>query len=218
MRKAMVLALAAHCFLLLLLPGMPEFKIPTFSRNAALNVFIRREAEPEVFEQELEQVSSSVEPVQMLQEAQSDSSSVDPNEDGLVSDEAPELESRDVLAPNIDDAGQSPKSEVRSNILISRAAIQRFTDYEATLYSDQNKDELERFRRSFASSRSYRRRNQTRGYQNSYGDVYVRNSSSSGDVCFVQKQNALADEAVTRTVYFYRCDSEPKFFELNPKG
>ncbi len=217
-QKAWSLAILLHLLLAFTLPGMPEFKIPGFSRDAALNVFLRREEEPEIFEQSLNQSDQALDVVQELQEAQAEARSIEPQEDEVITDEAPELENSNSDVSEQEPAGKSPESKVRPSILISRSIIQRFTDNEAILYAEQNPEEIERFRRSFASFRSLRRRNETASYQNRFGDVYVQNSSSSGDVCFVQQQDRLANEPATRTVYFYRCDSKPKLFELTPKG
>lgn len=216
--KAWALAILLHVMLAFLLPGIPEFKVPDFSRAAALNVFLQREEEPQKFEQVLDQSLPTLNANQELQEAQVEASSIDPQKDETISDEAPELENTNGESFEKDPAGIASQANSRPSILVSRSFIRRFTDLEAATFAEQNPDDLSRFSRSFASFRSLQRRNETASHQNRFGDVYVRNSASSGDVCFVQQQDRLANEATTRTVYFYRCDSKPKSFELAPKG
>jgi len=218
LHKALGLAILMHVLLALMVPDMPRMIIQGVARDSALKVFLQKKPEPEKFEQSLNQPSISAQVWQELQESSASASSADQADDEQISDDVPEVSGSDSTSRESEQAGDSEEVAVQRDIMINSVAIRQFTDYEANLYAEQNPDEVEAFSRSFVSHRSVRRRNRTDGYKDRFGDVYVRSSTSSGDVCFVQQSNKLDNEPSVRTVDFYRCDSEPKKFELDPKG
>jgi len=215
LRKAILLALVLHGVLALLLPDLPKFTFSTISRDGGINVFLTSpdKDQKKEFEQSLNQPRPLPDTLPPLVEAANGSASPTPGDQSLVSEESPQVESQQT-DPIENDATGKTATAIQPRILFSRSLITRFAQQEAVRYAQDRPDEIERFRRSFSSYRSYRRRNKSDSYANRYGDYYVRNSSSAGDVCFVQKREGIPEDYGTKTVYFFRCDSKPLKLKL----
>lgn len=218
LRMALVGAFLLHIMLLILLPKIPEFNMPFASREAGLNVFLKRVEETEKFEQTLNQQNALPKSTELVTEPSLGAASPERGEDPLVSEESPSVES--ASADNIENesSGKDTSARTPTKIITSWTALRRFTDLEVANYAQADQDELARFRRSFNSSRSYRRRSNIESYKNQYGDYYVRDSSSKGDICFKQEREQNPNELSTKTVYFFRCDDGPMKLDIKRKG
>ena len=218
MRVALACALFFHILLLALIPNIPDFKIPSASREAVLNVFLNKIAEPEEFEQVLNQQNGLENTEEPVTEPSLGAASPELGDDSQITEETPSVESSTESDVENESTGNDQVVVKPTRIIISWSALQKFTDLEVANYSQSNPDELARFSRTFSSSPSYRRRADTKSYKNQYGDYYVRNSSSSGDICFKQEREQSPNELSTKTVYFFRCDDGPTKLEIKSKG
>ena len=218
-RTGLILALVAHLVLLLTLPDIPKMQLNMLGRSGGINVFLNKanKAEEKRFEQTLNQPSQSPSVEQSLVEPAAGSATPNPGEQSQVTEESPEITAQSGESQNRDAKGKKTSLSIQPEILIDRATITRFSQQSAVLYANQNSDDLERFRRSFNSYRSYQRRSQTLSYKDRYGDYYAKSSSSVGDVCYKQKRDIRQDEFSTKTVYFFRCDRQPKKFTIDSK-
>lgn len=218
MRVALVSAFLLHLLLLILIPKIPEFKIPSASREASLNVFLNKPDETEKFAQELNQQNALENAEDLVSEPSLGAASPEVGEDSLVSEESPSAESASAENLETESSGNDKVINKPTRIITSWAALRKFTDLEVANLADAKPDELARFSRSFNSSRSSRRRANVENYKNRYGDYYVRNTSSTGDICFKQEREIIPDELSTKTVYFFRCDDGPMELDIKSKG
>lgn len=218
MPVAVVCALFFHALLLALIPGIADFKIPSASREAVLNVFLNKIAEPEKFEQTLNQQNALQKNNEPIAEPSLGAANPELGDDSQITEEAPSVESSSETNIENQAAGNDQVVVKPTRVIVSWSALRKFTDLEVANYAPANSEELARFNRTFSSSPSYRRRADTQSYKNRYGDHYVRNSSSSGDICFKQEREQIPNELSTKTVYFFRCDDGPSKLEIKRKG
>ena len=215
LKKAVAFAILLHLVLALVIPDLPTFQFATIIKNSGLNVFI--EPGEEEFEKSLNRPLPVSSDEQSLIEQELGATSASRGEQSEVSEESIEVRSKFAGHNEEAPAGKDPQARVRPRILTSWSAIRSFTDQLASTYADINPHEVERFGRSFNSFRSYRSRNQTVGYRDQYGDFYVRDQSSAGDICFKQERELVPDELATRTVYFFRCGEKPLKLDISKK-
>lgn len=215
----LVLAVVAHLTLLLILPDIPELQFKLIGRSGGINVFLTEtnKTEEKQFEQTLNQPSRLPTADQPLIEPAVGSATPDPGDESSVTESAPQVTAQSGESDNKKAQGKESKVNIKPEILTSRAMIARFSQQQAVLYANLNPDNLERFRRTFNSYRSYQRRNQRKSYKSLYGDYYAKSSSSVGDVCYKQQREIRQDEFSTKTVYFFRCDQKPKEFKIDLK-
>jgi len=93
LRVALIAAFLLHLLILILIPKIPEFRIPSASRDAALNVFLRTQDEVEKFEQVLNQPNDAENTENPITEPSRAAASADRGEDDLVTEESPVVES-----------------------------------------------------------------------------------------------------------------------------
>lgn len=219
LRWGLILALAAHLVLLLTLPDIPEMKLNMIGRDGGINVFINKATvvKKKAFQQTLNKPSTQPLVEQVLIDTASGSATPNPGDEPQVTESSPQVTAQAGESQNQDAKGKKSKISTKPEILIDRAMIARFSRQQAVLYANQETDDLERFRRSFNSSRSYQSRNQSQSYKNRYGDHYAKSSSSVGDVCYKQTREISQDDFSTKTVYFFRCDRQPKKFQVDLK-
>jgi len=218
LRVALIAAFLLHLLILILIPKIPEFRIPSASRDAALNVFLKTQDDVEKFEQVLNQPNDAENTENPITEPSRAAASADRGEDDLVTEESPVVESASADKLETESSGNDTNVSTPTRIITSWSALRRFTDQDVANYADTRPEELARFSRSFSSARSYRRRSKIQSYKDQYGDQYVRNSSSSGDICFKQERVQNPNELSTKTVYFFRCDNGPMKLDLKNKG
>jgi len=219
LRQGLVLAFTAHLLLLAALPDIPNLELKWISRDGGINVFLNKSTKPKekAFQQSLNQPSPQPVLNQTLVDPATGSATPNPGDESQVTESAPQVDAQ--LGESKDQEAQGKKTNlgIQRNVFISRAMINQFTQQQAVLYANKKPDDLERFRRTFNSYRSYQRRNQRQSYKSLYGDYYAKSSSSVGDVCFKQERDGVQDEFSTKTVYFFRCDSKPKKFKVDLK-
>ena len=218
LRTALFLAVLLHLVLAAVLPDLPEFKLHYLNRGSAINIFLKQQEKKKEFQQTLNQQVPNPEVLQPLVEPTLGSSSPTQGDDSLVAEDSLHKDSPRFDTVVTDTSGSKNTNNLQPTIKIDRATIKLFARQEAIREVEQNPEKLARFKRSFNSRRSFQRRSRADSYKNRYGDYYVRNSSSAGDICFVQKAEPVQDDFSTNTVYFFRCDSEPLGLDLGPKG
>lgn len=218
LRHALVMAVVLHIVLLLALPDIPKILFPDIKYHSRITVFLKSNDKADTFQQSLNQPSLSA-TQQSLLEASPSSASVQKGEEEVVSEASPEVQSQYTNNSKADAAGKEVNNNIQPAVLFSYSLITRFAQQEAIQYAEKNPDQVDRFGRGFNSARNYQRRSRTRSYSNLYGDRYVRNNSSNGDICFVQQREAINNnDSPEKVVTFFRCDRKPQKLELNSKG
>lgn len=215
LRQALALAFVLHLVFALLLPKLPPLIIPAIDRGAAILVYLEESAAEELFKQSLNN------PASLVAESESDLSSsgfaatASEGDDDNISEPAPDIEANRSDQHASPPSGQDQTQGIEPTLFITRSMISFFAQQEAFLIAESEPDDLKRFARSFHSVRSYRKRSRTENFANRYGDYYVRNSSSVGDICYLQQKDEPELELSTRTVLFFRCDSKPQDFTID---
>ena len=214
MHKALLAALGLHFLLLLLLPDLPKLLIPSIDRGSSLNVFLRARVPLEKFDQSLQQpLPLSTDRNDRLE---SSLSLVSPEEgsDEVPTDAAPEQEGQASAPSKSPPSGEQASSKSLSNVIISFSAVRLFAkNYVAQQVKQQSK-EFTRNENSYRSDFSARRRSKTESRRNRFGDIYVRDETSRGDICFVQKADASDGDFDVNVVQFFRCGRKPLELEL----
>lgn len=218
LRLAMFIAVLLHLVLAALMPSLPDFTLPASSRGSILNVFINNDAREKKFEQSLNNPVAFPNADEALLDPVLGSASPDAGEQSTVSEATPDQLAQSADSLGDKSAGKVQEASIQTVIRTDLAYIRMFARQEAARHAEQHPEEVERFRRTFNSQRNYRRRNKTESFKDRYGDYYVRASSSSGDVCFLQRPGENRDEMNTNIVYFYRCDSEPIIIDIDSSG
>ncbi|MEM7360050.1 MAG: hypothetical protein AAF431_13190 [Pseudomonadota bacterium] len=216
LRTALFLAVLLHLVLAAVLPDLPELKLQYFNRGSAINIFLKQQEKKKEFQQTLNQQVPNPEVLQPLVEPTLGSASPTQGDDSLVAEDSLQKNSPRFDTVVTDTSGSKNSNNLQPTIKIDRATIKLFAQQEAIREVEQNPEKVARFKRSFNSRRSFQRRSRADSYKNRYGDYYVRNSSSAGDICFVQKPEPVQDDYALNTVYFFRCDSEPQGLDLSP--
>lgn len=209
LHTAFFFAVMLHLLLAILLPDLPELKLPVINRESGMSVFLRERQKDKKFNQSLNQKLPNPEFRQPLLRPMLGASSPIRGDDPQVTESAARSDAQPFDTLDTQTTGSKTTRRLQPPIRIDRAMIKLFAKSEAIREVERNPDELARFKRSFNSRRSDQRRSISDNYRNRYGDYYVRNRSSAGDICFVQKQEGTRGEFSTNTVYFYRCDSKP---------
>ena len=219
MRSALLFAVLLHLLLLILMPPLPDFNLALLSREAGLNVFLRKTEEAEQFDQILNQPLPLPSSELSIIEPSLGSASPERGEDRNVSEQTPQMDSERFGLDNqeVNPSEQESRSGAKPSFRIDQATIKLFAQQEARRYVKKNPTMVERLKRSFYSRFNYKRHSKTESYKNRYGDYYVRSSSSAGDICFLQEQQAIPDDFVTNTVYFFRCGRKPQKIDLSAK-
>jgi hypothetical protein len=214
MRLAMFCAMVLHLLVVMMMPGLPQLTMPTSNRGSILNVFLGTESEVERFEQELNQPFPFPNSDHALLEPTLGAASPEAGDDGTVSEATEAQVAQQASKLGDRSAGDTSDASIESIMRTDLAFIRMFAQQEAVRHAEEHPEEVERFRRSFNSARNYHRRNKTDSYQNRYGDYYTRTTSSSGDVCFLQRPGENRDELSTNIVYFFRCGAKPVVLDL----
>jgi hypothetical protein len=215
LRWALGLAFCLHFILAFILPNMAVLNIPAIDRGAVIQVFLQPSLDVEEFDQSLNNPASKVAQVASQRDSLgTTAASVDGNDES-ISDPAPQQEAERADRVDTRASGAEPTSGLQPDLFITRSMIQFFAQQEAFLVAEREPDDLQRFERSFRSVRSYRKRSKTESFENRYGDYYVRNSSSVGDICYLQEKDQPEVELSTKTVYFFRCNSKPLDFSID---
>lgn len=215
LRLAMFFAVLLHLVLAVLMPSLPEFTLPSSARGTILHIFLSESSEGEEFEQSLNNPVALATADEALMKPALGSASTESGDQATVREATPEQYAQQAKTLGDKSAGKTQSASIQTVIRTDLAYIRMFARQEAARHAEQNPEEVERFRRTFNSRRSYPRRNKTESFKNRYGDYYVRASSSTGDVCFLQRPGENRDEMSTNIVYFYRCDSEPIIIDIN---
>lgn len=218
LRMALFYAVLLHLVLAALMPSIPNLTLPASSRASILNVFLTPSAEKEKFEQSLNQPFPFPNADEPVLELTLGSASPETGAQATVSEASADQTAQQ--AENLGDTSARAKNDrsIQAILRTDLAYIRMFAKQEAARHSDENPEEIEQFRRSFNSRRNYHRRNQVEASQNRYGDYYARSNSSTGDVCFLQREGENRDEMSTNIVYFYRCGSAPMNIDLEAQG
>lgn len=214
MRLAIFCAMLLHLILVVFMPGLPELTLPTSNRGSVLNVFLKTESEAERFEQKLNQPFPFSNSDQALLEPTLGAASPESGDQGTVSEATAEQVAQKAENLGNRSAGAINEASIESVMRTDLAFIRMFAQQEAIRHAEEHPEQVERFRRSFNSARNYHRRNKTNSYENRYGDYYTRTTSSSGDVCFLQRPGEIRDELSTNVVYFFRCGAKPLVLDL----
>lgn len=214
---AFILAIALHLTLALTLPDMPKLSLQGFDRASSLTVFLSETEEPDKFDQSLNQQLPLPANIATLADPSLGLASIEKGDDSLLSDAAEPATAATQEAQDKSSLGFGAEGDSTPTIRFDYATIRLFAKQEAARYARLHPKEVERFARTFNRSRNYRRRSRTESYKNSQGDLYARSNSSDGDICFKQQQERAPDDFVTNTVYFFRCDQQPKGLKLGVK-
>lgn len=218
LRTALFLAVLLHLVLAAVLPDLPDFNLQYFNRGSAINIFLKPQERKKEFQQTLNQQLPNPEVLRPLVEPTLGSASPARGDDSLVAEDSLHKDSPRFDTVVTETSGSKNSNALQPTIRIDSATIKLFAQQEAIREVEENPEKLARFKRSFNSRRSFQRRSRAESYKNRYGDYYVRNSSSAGDICFVQKPEPVQDDYATNTVYFFRCDSTPQGLDLTPSG
>ena len=217
LRIAIALTVSLHLLLVILMPDFPKIALSSLNPLAALNVFIKKDRIQKKFEQSLNRPMPTTNQELVIQDPSLGSASPTTGEESLVSEATPQIES---LSPDLSQsnpASGEPRPS-KATIRIDNAFVKMFAKRDVQREIERNPKLLERFSRSFNSRFNNQQRNAVESYSNRYGDLYVRASTSSGDICFKQEaEEGIPSDYVTNTVYFFRCKSKPFEFELGPK-
>jgi len=213
--SAVILALVLHLALAAVLPGIPKLSLQGYDRASSLTVFLAQTDEQEIFDQSLNQQLPLPANIDTLADPSLGSTSIEKGQSSIVSDELRPSTASSEQDQEASSSGSRTDGEKTPSIRFDYATIKLFAKREAARYAESHPREVERFARTFNRARNYRRRSKTESYQDKLGDLYARSNSSDGDICFKQKRVEAVDEYVTNTVYFFRCDSQPKGFELD---
>jgi hypothetical protein len=216
--SAVILALVLHILLAIVLPDIPKLNLQGYDRASSLTVFLEQADEQEIFDQSLNQQLPLPANIDMLADPALGSTSIEKGQSSIVSDELKPSAASSERAQHAPSSGSSTDGEKTPSIRFDYAAIKLFAKREAARYAELYPREVERFARTFNRARNYRRRSRTESYKDKLGDLYARSNSSDGDICFKQKRVEAVDEYVTNTVYFFRCDSQPKGWKLDIKN
>lgn len=215
LRLAMFFAVLLHLVLAALMPSLPDFTLPSSARGTILHIFLREAADGDEFEQSLNNPVALANAEDALMKPALGSASTEPGDQASVSEASPDQYAQRAETLGDRSAGKTQSASIQPVIRTDLAYIRMFAKQEAARHAEENPEEVERFRRTFNSRRNYTRRSKTEAFKNRYGDYYVRASSSTGDVCFLQRPGENRDEMSTNIVYFYRCDSEPIIIDIN---
>ena len=177
-------------------------------------MFLGTESEAEKFEQTLNQPFPFPNSDQSLLEPTLGAASPESGAQGTVSEATVDQVAQKAANLGNRSTGATTEASIESVMRTDLAFIRMFAQQEAIRHAEEHPEEVERFRRSFNSRRNYHRRNKTQSYENRYGDYYTRTTSSSGDVCFLQRPGEKRHELSTNTVYFFRCGSKPLVLDL----
>ena len=214
MQKALIAALVLHLLLALLLPDLPRLIIPSIDRGVALNVFIRTPRPVEEFEQSLQQPL----PLSTDRNNRLDSSlslvSPDIGEEEVPTEAAPEQEGQASQPSKTKPSGQEASSKSRNSVIVSFTAVRQFAQSYVARQIQQTATEFNQRNNSYRSDFSTRRRTKTQSRQNRFGDIYVRDETSRGDICFVQQADNSQSELAVNVVQFFRCGREPLNLDL----
>ena len=213
-RTALILALVLHFLLAILLPPIDGLKIFPMGRDLGINVFLNIEEETKPFDKNLNQQLPLPHADQPLVDPALGSASPELGQQTILTEQTPESDSSRSDTIDTTSAGDQKTTSIRTAIRFDRAAIKIFAQQEAIRAAERNPNEVARFKRSFNSRRNYQRRTRTESYKNQYGDYYLRTRSSVGDICFVQKQDNIPNQASTNTVYFFECGKKPLKLDL----
>lgn len=213
--SAVILALVLHVVMAVVLPGIPKLSVQGYERASSLNVFLAQTDEQEIFDQSLNQQLPLPANIETLADPSLGSTSIEKGQNSIVSDELRPSTASSEQAQDGPSSGSSTNGEKTPSIRFDYATIKLFAKREAARYAESHPRELDRFARTFDRARNYRRRSRTESYKDRLGDLYARSNSSDGDICFKQQRVEAVDDYVTNTVYFFRCDSQPKGFELD---
>jgi hypothetical protein len=215
---AAILALLIHIVFAIVLPDMPKLGLQGFDRSSTLTVFLSQADEPEEFDQSLNQQLPLAAKIDSLADPSLGSTSIETGKDSIVSDAVqPSIAKSEKTQQTKNLSSGKNDGDRVASIRFDYATIKLFAKREAARFAELYPKKVERFARTFNRSRNYRRRSQTESYKDKLGDLYAQSNSSDGDICFKQKRDEAFYEYVTNTVYFFRCDSQPKGFELEIK-
>ena len=214
MHKALLAALGLHLLIVLIFPEIPKLLIPSIDRGATLNVFLRQPTPQTKFEQTLEQPL----PLSTDRNNRLDGAitlvSPDLGDDEVPTEAAPEQQGRASQASKTEPSGQHASSNTPSSVTISFAAVRQFAKSYVAQQTQQEQSESSRLTNSYRSDFSARRRTKNQSHRNRLGDIYVRDETSRGDICFVQKADTSESELAVNVVQFFRCGRKPLQLEL----
>jgi hypothetical protein len=218
LKSAAILAVILHIALAIVLPDMPKLSLQGFDRPSSLTVFLSQIEEAEEFNQSLNQQMPLAANIDTLADPSLGSTSIEAGQDSIVSAAVePSIAKVEQTQQTKNLSSGKNEGEKVPSIRFDYATIKRFAKQEAARYAELYPKKVERFARTFNRSRNFRRRSRTESYQDRLGDLYARSNSSDGDICFKQRREQAADDYLTNTVYFFRCDSQPQGFGLDTK-
>ncbi|MFT6407427.1 MAG: hypothetical protein ACJAQ6_000839 [Arenicella sp.] len=211
----LLLAIALHLIFALMLPDMPKLSLQGFDRPSSLTVFLSQIEEQDTFDQSLNQQLPLPANIDTLADPSLGSTSIQKGPDSIVSDAVEPAMAASQRDQQTTSLGSGADGDSTPAIRFDYATIRLFAKREASRYARLHPKEVERFARTFNRSRNYRRRSRTESYKDKLGDLYARSNSSDGDICFKQQREEAVDHFITNTVYFFRCDKQPKGLELD---
>jgi hypothetical protein len=213
--SAFFLALVMHLLVIALLPELPKLVMQGFERSPSLTVFLKHMEEQKKFQQSLNQQLPLPANTDTLADPSLGSTSIENGKDTIVSEAVEASRASSDQAQDADSIGSGANGDNSPTIRFDYTTVRLFAQQEAIRYADLHPKDVDRFARTFNRTRNYRRRSRSESYRDKLGDLYARSNSSAGDVCFKQKRETEAEELVTNTVYFFRCDKQPQGFELD---
>lgn len=214
MHKAILAALGLHLLILLLFPDIPRLLIPSIDRGVTLNVFLRQPTPPDNFDQTLEQPLPLSTDRNNRLDGEITLVSPDLGEDEVATEEAPEQQGQASQPSKTEPSGQQASSDTPSNVTISFAAVRQFAKSYVAQQVQQRQSEFSQRNNSYRSDFSARRRTKTQSHRNRLGDIYVRDETSRGDICFVQQSDTSESELAVNIVQFFRCGRKPLELDL----
>ncbi len=212
MQTAIASALALHIGLLLLLPSLSNMSFSLVDSGLRLNVVLETQPDQkDDFDQSLNASSDSIS-TQANTGLELNVSSGGYQEDNVA--ESQPVEGRHNDSDKSQAIGLNSTNSETAPSVFSRSSLLKFAKQEAVRHADANPDEVKRFNRSFQSRRRLQRRKRS-SYRNQYGDTYLGDGRSSGDICFVKTAEAGrgpagTQDAPTYTVHFFRCKDNAK--------
>ncbi len=215
LKSAILLAVILHIVLAILLPDIPKLTLQGFDRSSSLTVFLDEKEAEEEFDQSLNQQLPLPAKIETLADPSLGSTSIETGKDAVVTEPVEPTQDSSEQKEELTSIGIGDEGEATPSIRFDYATVRLFAQQEAIRYAELHPKEVDRFARSFNRSRNYRRRTPTESYRDRLGDLYARSNSSDGDICFKQQRVEAVDEYITNTVYFFRCDRQPKGLELD---
>jgi len=201
--------------LAILLPDIPKLTLKGFDRSSSLTVFLDEKEAEEEFDQSLNQQLPLPANIETLADPSLGSTSIETGKDAVVTEAVEPTQDSSEQKEELTSIGIGKEGEATPSIRFDYTTVRLFAQQEAIRYAELHPKEVDRFARSFNRSRNYRRRTPTESYRDRLGDLYARSNSSDGDICFKQQRVEAVDEYITNTVYFFRCDRQPKGLELD---